>query len=44
MAPRAAGANAEQALLDIFALIREAMTQRAQVWAYLEGRAVHFCP
>jgi hypothetical protein len=31
-------------LLDIFALIREAMTQRAQVWAYLEGQAVHFCP
>jgi len=42
-APRAARENGERALLDIFALVREAMTQRLQVWAYVEGRAVHFC-
>jgi hypothetical protein len=37
-------AAAAQGLLGVFALVREAIVRHAQVWAYVDGRALHFCP
>jgi hypothetical protein len=42
--PHAAAEIAPHVSLETFALIREAIAQRAQVWAYVGGRGIRFCP
>ncbi len=41
--PRGAAGSVGQLPLDTFALIREAIVHRAQVWAILYGGPIHFC-
>jgi len=43
-APRAGGEIAPGVTTDAFGVICEAMRRHAQVWAYVEGRPIHFCP
>jgi hypothetical protein len=42
--PQPAETRAGEPVRDSFALIREAIAERSQVWAYVDGRAIHFCP